>query len=182
MGTTVNNWSCASSAVTADRAERRLLTGSVLGALVAIGLALGLAQPVQADPGAVQVASDAEKIRRLDIMLMVTGLRCRTTTDNFTDDYGRFTARHMGDLNVANRELRAQFSMRYGGSGADRALDRMSVVMANEYGGGHPWLSCAELRQVARDLAEVQGRATLVEAANQLFEAPPPPLLALADH
>jgi hypothetical protein len=56
----------------------------------------------------------------------------------------------------------------------------MSVVMANEYGNGHPWLSCHELRQVAQSLALVEGRETLVEAAGQLLERQPRPLLALA--
>ena len=34
--------------------------------------------------------SDAEKIRRLDIMLMVTGLRCRDTEDDFQGDFSQF--------------------------------------------------------------------------------------------
>ena len=34
-------------------------------------------------PAAAGGTDQAEKIRRLDIMLMVTGLRCRTTRDNF---------------------------------------------------------------------------------------------------
>lgn len=139
-------------------------------------LALNVAQPAFAASG----TGDAEKLRRMDIMLMVTGLRCRTTVDNFIPDYGRFTSRHMGELNAANRELKDQFARELGPKGAERALDKMSVVMANEYGGGHPWLNCSELRQVTKSLAAVQGRATLVEAANQLLDHKPTPLLALA--
>ena len=43
---------------------------------------------------------EAEKLRRLDIMLMVTGLRCRNTPDNFQADYGRFTTNHITELNA----------------------------------------------------------------------------------
>ena len=99
-------------------------------------------------PSGVAVAADAtveaERLRRMDIMLMVTGLRCRAPADNF------------------------------------RALDKMRFAMANEYGGGRPWLSCHELRQVTKSLALVQGHDTLVEAASQLLERKPQPLLALA--
>lgn len=111
----------------------------------------------------------AELIRRLDIMLMVTGLRCRTGRDDFQADYGQFTRRHMPVLNAANAELRADYARRYGPGGAARALDRISTTMANRYGQGHPWLGCAQLRQVTRDLALVSGRATLEEAADQLL-------------
>lgn len=114
--------------------------------------------------------SKAEKLRRLDIMLMVTGLRCRTTSDNFQVDYRRFTTNHIGELNQSARALRAELAGRYG-AGADRALDRLSVTMANRYGQGHPWLSCKELKMVARNLAEVRGEAPLVAAADQLLES-----------
>lgn len=145
------------------KGEHSLLLASLAGLGAAI--ALGLATPAHGAAG----DQSAEKLRRLDIMLMVTGLRCRTTADNFTSDYGAFTRKHLGELNAANRELRTDLARRHGAQGAVRALDRMSVVMANEYGGGHPWLNCSELRQVTRNLAKVQGRATLVEAADQLL-------------
>ena len=47
--------------------------------------------------------SQAEKLRKLDIMLMVTGLRCRNTSDNFNREYGRFTSAHMSELNAAGQ-------------------------------------------------------------------------------
>lgn len=114
--------------------------------------------------------SKAEKLRRLDIMLMVTGLRCRTTVDNFQIDYGRFTTNHIGALNASARALKAELATRHG-AGAERALDRLSVTMANAYGQGHPWLNCNELKQVAQGLAEARGEAPLVEAADQLLDS-----------
>jgi hypothetical protein len=113
--------------------------------------------------------SKAEKLRRLDIMLMVTGLRCRTTVDNFQADYGRFTTNHIEELNASARALKDELSMPHG-VGADRALDRLSVTMANAYGQGHPWLNCNELKQVAQGLAEARGEAPLVAAADQLLD------------
>jgi hypothetical protein len=122
--------------------------------------------------------SRAEKLRRLDIMLMVTALRCRTTADNFQVEYGRFTSSHLGELNAASDAMKAQLSARYGAAGASRALDRMSTTMANAYGQGHPWLGCRDLKMVARNLAAVRGTATLEEAADQLLATNGSPQMA----
>ena len=139
---------------------------------VAAGLAAAsvvLAMPVSAAAG----MSQAEKLRRLDIMLMVTGLRCRKGPDNFQTDYGRFTTNHLGTLNAASNTLKADMSRRYGPAGANRALDKLSVQMANDYGGGHPWLGCGQLKQVTRTLADMRGVAPLVEAADALLDTGP---------
>lgn len=114
--------------------------------------------------------SKAEKLRRLDIMLMVTGLRCRTTAHNFQADYQRFTTNHIAELNSSARALRAELAARSGGN-ADRALDRLSVTMANTYGQGHPWLGCDELKMVAQGLASSRGEAPLLAAADQLLDS-----------
>ena len=138
-------------------------------------LGMCFAPPAQADP-----MSGAEKLRRMDIMLMVTGLRCRTGQDDFMADYGRFTTRQMGSLNSAERELRQEVFIRHGSSAGQRALDRLETVMANDYGRGHPWLDCSALKQVTRNLAEVEGRATLEEAADQLLARNGSPQIVLA--
>ncbi len=121
-------------------------------------------------PAAAGGMGQAEKIRRLDIMLMVTGLRCRTTRDNFQHEYGRFTTNHIGELNAAARELKADYAAKLGPAKADRALDKLSVQMANQYGQGHPWLNCGQLKQVASTLADMRGLQPLVEAANDLLD------------
>lgn len=146
------------------------------------GVAAGMAavamlcsQPVLAAP-----MSKAEKLRRLDIMLMVTGLRCRTTSDNFQADYGRFTTRHIAELNKASDALKTELAANHGAGGANRALDRLSVTMANAYGQGHPWLNCAQLKQVARGLADARGDAPLVAAADQLLASTGSPQFAWA--
>lgn len=122
--------------------------------------------------------SSAEKLRRLDIMLMVTGLRCRNTSDNFQSDYGRFTTNHLATLNGASRTLKADMTRRHGAAGANRALDRFSTQMANEYGQGHPWLNCAQLKQVTRTLADMRGPAPLLSAADELLSDSGPRQLA----
>lgn len=147
-----------------------------MAALGALALSLGAVTPAQA----AGPMSGAEKLRRLDIMLMVTGLRCRATADSFTADYGRFTASHLGELNEANAELKADMARRYGAAGAQRALDRLSTTMANGYGQGHPWLGCRDLKMVTQNLAVVRGRATLEEAADQLLSASTPTRFAWA--
>ena len=139
------------------------------------GASLLFAVPVQAAGW-----SKAEKLRRLDIMLMVTGLRCRTTADNFQADYGNFTTKHIVELNAASTALKRDLALHHGAAGASRELDRLSVQMANEYGQGHPWLNCGQLRQVTRNLAASRGSEALEAAADQLLTEEGNPQLALA--
>jgi hypothetical protein len=122
-----------------------------------------------AAPAHASAPGEAEKLRKLDIMLMVTGLRCRTTPDDFRDDFAAFESAHMGELNGAAAQLRQDLVATAGVTGAARALDRISTGMANQYGQGHPWLDCAQLKQAARVLTQIKGRDTLVEAADQLL-------------
>ena len=143
----------------------RRFVKAFLTASASLAVTLAAAAPAQAGTS----LEGAEKLRRLDIMLMVTSLRCRTTSDNFMAEYQNFTASHLPELNQANDELRQNLSRQYGSAGSARALDRISTVMANAYGQGHPWLSCRELKSVTRDLAQARGRSTLEEAADQLL-------------
>lgn len=121
-----------------------------------------------AAPIAPLTTSGAERLHRLDIMLMVTALRCRTSRDDFTREYHRFAAQQLGTLDAAAVQLRDRLVVRYGPQAGEQAFERLGTRMANNYGGGHPWLGCRELKQVARNLAQVPGRATLEEAADQL--------------
>ena len=134
------------------------------GLLMALAIAPAMLAPL---PAAAQVASsEAEQLRQLDIMLMVTALRCRTDAADFQDDYNRFSARHLATMNQAARELRANYGT---GQQAVRRLDRLSTTIANRFGQGHPWLECSQLRQVTRDLADSSGRQVLLAAADELL-------------
>jgi hypothetical protein len=135
-----------------------------------VAASLAAAGMVLSFPAAAGGMSQAEKLRRLDIMLMVTGLRCRTTAYNFQSDYGRFTTNHLPELNAAAHTLKAEMASRYGEAAANRALDKFSVQMANQYGQGHPWLDCRQLKEVTSTLADKRGPAPLVEAADDLLD------------
>jgi hypothetical protein len=124
---------------------------------------------------------DAEALRKLDIMLMVTSLRCRTTADNFQADYQRFSARNLTALNAAAHTLEANLVKKAGASGAKRTLDKISVGMANEYGNGHPWLGCGELKQITRSLASGKNAAQLTAAADELLSSRPRGQWAMAN-
>lgn len=143
--------------------------------------ALAVGGMVCAMPASAAGGADAEKLRRLDIMLMVTALRCRTTPDNFQPEFQKFEAAHLKELNEAARDLRDGLVARNGVVGAERALDRLSTGMANQYGQGHPWMGCAELKVATRILANIRGREALTEAADQLLAPADRGAFALAE-
>jgi len=120
-----------------------------------------LAVPAPVSAQAQDTVTEAEQLRRLDIMLMVTALRCRFGVDDFQADYERFTARHLAVLNEAGRQLQHGHGHRH--------LDRISTTMANRYGQGHPWLGCAELHGVAQQLSAAPDRHELLAAADELL-------------
>lgn len=123
---------------------------------------------------------DAEALRKLDIMLMVTSLRCRTTADNFQPEYQRFSSSNLTHLNAAARSLHASMAKQAGAAGAKKALDKISVGMANEYGRGHPWLGCGALKQITRDLSEGRDADQLASTADELLSSRPRGLWAMA--
>jgi hypothetical protein len=142
-----------------------------LAAAMLAATSLVVATPGQAQSCWGSEAVNAAKLRNLDIMLMVTALRCRMGADDFQPEYYDFSAAHQSELNLANGVLRAQFA----GSGetaANRALDKMSTSIANGYGMGHPEMGCHELRQVTRDLASTEVQGALLDAADALVGAP----------
>lgn len=124
-----------------------------------------------ATPASAAGTGEAEAVRKLDIMLMVTSLRCRTGADNFQADYQRFSANNLAALNAASRALQAGL-VKQGNTGK-RALDKISVGMANEYGNGHPWLDCKELKRVTQDLATRKNPEQLAVAADELLSSRP---------
>jgi len=120
-----------------------------------------------------EIGANAGNIRKLDIMLMVTSLRCRTGASDFQADYDAFANTHLATLNRANSILKAELAYMYGELGAVREMDRSDVSMANEYGEGHPWLSCHELGSIARQLADDGDPIRLSFAADELLATNP---------
>ncbi len=134
-------------------------------------------------PGVAQASappSDAQHLRELNIMLMVTSLRCRNTEHDFRTEYQQFNAAHYRQINSASHTVKRQMEARYGKRGTKRALDKVDVQIANSYGVGHPWLSCAELKVKARELSAERDRVRLSAAARELL-GPKPAQVALVE-
>lgn len=125
-------------------------------------------------------ANDARQLRQLDMMLMVTNLRCRRLGADFTNEYSRFSSAHLTTMKGANQQLLAT----YGGNGSasqrTNNLDRMITAMANQYGLGHPWLECGELKQLAHDLSRERDYTRLLAAADEVLTPQRPSTLAFA--
>ncbi|MEP3051191.1 MAG: S-adenosyl-L-homocysteine hydrolase [Erythrobacter sp.] len=143
------------------------ISGAIFAACVAIS-PINAAQAQSAN-------EEAENIRKLNIMLMVTSLRCRQGAHDFRAEYERFSAMHLATLNRAGEQLQGQLRAEYGNRGSERALDRVGVQMANSYGDGHPWLNCEQLKQVAHNLSLSGDRAMLSREAVRLLAAQQPP-------
>lgn len=123
-------------------------------------------------------AEEASQLRRLDIMLMVSSLRCRFGADNFQSDYARFSTNQNPVMQDAFRTLQADYVARMGPARAKKALDTVSVGMANQYGQGHPWLGCGELKAMTKELAATRDRAHLVRVADEVLADRPSAQLA----
>ncbi len=145
-----------------------------VAAVLAAVSSLALAMPAQAQTA----AGEAAQLRKLDIMLMVSSLRCRFGADNFQADYAQFSTNQYGTMHAAFNTLQADYSARMGAMGAKRALDTISVGMANHYGQGHPWLGCSELKGLTRDLAGTADRGRLLAVADEVLRDSPPVQLA----
>lgn len=133
-------------------------------AALAAACCMVCAMPVQA-----QALTESEKLRNLDIILMVTSLRCRMGNDDFQPDFQKFEAHHLTLLNTAAADMRKHL-----GPQAERALDKISTTIANRYGAGHPWLNCHDLKELTHHLSEVDGLAPLIDAAEQVLSEDPP--------
>ena len=157
--------------------SRAQLSHSLLAsAILVIGLAF--IGPAYASAG----MSGAEKLYRLNAMLLATGQYCHSTPNNFSAEFARFTDNHAVELTQMEDEFRTEMAVRYGSAGAKRVLARMKRSMANSYAKGHPWLDCAQLKLATQNLTAVIGRETLEEAAYQLIVDSRPSQFADARH
>lgn len=111
-----------------------------------VGAVLSLAStPVQAacwTPNEVAAA----KVRDLDTMLMVSGLRCRFQNTALLDTYNKMVVQHRAALTEANMLLKGHFTKAIGGA---NALDSYITRVANRYGAGADNLSCESLQSIA---------------------------------
>ena len=115
----------------------------------------------------------AVQLRKLDMMLMVTALRCRFGADNFSADYEAFKVQHQETLRLAATVVLDDLARQLGRKGAIAAFDRMSTGFANTYGMGNPRFGCADLKLATTELSLASGQASLVAAADTLLAAGP---------
>jgi hypothetical protein len=110
-----------------------------------------LAQPAQACWSEVEVK--AAGVANLNMMMMVTALRCRSGKDNFLPEYNRFVKSNNPVLGAQNAIIKARFARLNGAKGAEGAMDRFTIGLANHYGTGHASMGCSQLKSLAADLA-----------------------------
>lgn len=115
----------------------------------------------------------AKQIRKLDMMLMATSLRCRFGADNFQSHYNQLRQSHQQNFKLAAERVLGDMTRKMGRKRAINAYDRMSTAMANEYGLGHPWLDCAELKAHTIALTKARGMAALQQSATDLLASRP---------
>lgn len=139
-------------------------------ALCAVVLGLS-AQPAHACWNSAE--QDAVRISNLNMMLMVSALRCRNGRDNFLDHYNRFVGSNNALLGSQNTVIRNRLAAIVGAHVAINALDKMTIGFANNYGGGHPTMGCAEIRQLASEiLSQRQSVSSLAAIADRAVGLP----------
>jgi hypothetical protein len=148
---------------------------TISGKMAALALAVTMvANPAQACWTSIE--HDAAKVANLNTMMMVSALRCRYGQDNFLSEYNQFVRTHNHLLGSQNAAVRSHFARMNGAKGADSALDRFVIGIANHYGAGHKSLGCIELKQLARELAsKSHDGASLLALAETNIEAVPLP-------
>ena len=124
------------------------------------------AQPAQA------CWSDSEakaaSVANLNMMMMVTALRCRNGQHNFLADYNRFVRLNNPVIGANNAHVKARFARIVGGQGAERAMDKFTISLANHYGIGHESMGCAELKLLASELgSKTHDRLSLADIAER---------------
>lgn len=139
-------------------------------AIAALGIVLtaGQAQAAANDCWSAQEIS-AAKVRDLQTMLMVAGLRCRTSGIDVLAGYNRFVVINRSAIIEANSRLKLHFSSAYGAVEGQRSYDRFTTALANAYGaGGSGAGDCNDMADLAEDAAAARGSmAALLSLADK---------------
>jgi hypothetical protein len=119
---------------------------------------------------------DAAQVANLNMMMMVTALRCRKGGDNFLNDYNRFVKTNNAVLGAQNATVRSHFARLNGAKGAESAMDKYIIGLANNYGSGHESKGCGQLKSIASQLAQKShSAASLLAIAEANVEKMPLP-------
>lgn len=98
----------------------------------------------------------AAEIRALDVMLMVSALRCRLDGPDFVQDYNHFVRTNRVTLTGAVDDLRDHFDEGDGWRPSLERFDRYVTAIANEHGERGRY-SCQDLRLITEDAIEAGG-------------------------
>lgn len=127
---------------------------------LAFTMAAGQAQAATNDCWSAQEVS-AAKVRDLQTMLMVAGLRCRGTGTDVLAGYNRFVAINRAAIVEINTRLKAHFNSAYGPAEGQRRYDRFTTALANAYGaGGSGTANCDAMAALAENAAAAGGSQT----------------------
>jgi hypothetical protein len=119
---------------------------------------------------------DAAQVANLNMMMMVTALRCRKGSDNFLGEYNQFVKSNNPVLGAQNVAVRSYFVRMNGTRGADSAMDKYVISLANSYGSGHDSKGCGQLKEIAGQLAnKKQTAASLLAIAEANVDQHPLP-------
>lgn len=135
--------------------------GRAAGAALMIAFTFGQAQAAASDCWSAQEIS-AAKVRDLQTMLMVAGLRCRGTGTDVLAGYNRFVSVHRTAIVEVNNRLKGHFNAAYGAAEGQRSYDRFTTALANAYGAGAEGAGdCANMAELAQDASAVSGPVAL---------------------
>lgn len=142
--------------------------GRAAAAALMISLGVGQAQAAAGDCWSAQTIA-AAKVRDLQTMLMVAGLRCRGTGDDVLAGYNRFVASNRSAIVAVNDQLKTHFRTAYGSAEGQRRYDRFTTALANAYGaGGEGSANCADMARLAAEATAARGSsltlASIVQA------------------
>ena len=96
---------------------------------------------------------DAAKVANLNMMMMVSALRCRKGPDDFLSEYNRFVKLNNATIGSQNAVVREHFARVGGFKNAEAAMDKFIIGIANSYGSGHQDLGCMQLKALAQELS-----------------------------
>lgn len=141
--------------------------GRAASAALMITLGCGQAQAAASDCWAAQTVS-AAKVRDLQTMLMVAGLRCRASGTDVLGAYNHFVKANRAALVEVNDRLKLHFKAAYGPAQGQRSYDRFATALANTYGaGGGGTADCVDMAALAGEAASARGSAALAAIAER---------------
>jgi predicted RNase H-like nuclease len=148
------------------------MKGAAIAAL-AVAMSAGQVQAAANDCWSVQEVS-AAKVRDLQTMLMVAGLRCRGSGSDVLAGYNRFVATNRSAIVAINNQLKAHFNSAYGPAEGQRSYDRFTTALANAYGaGGSGTANCNDMVALAEDAADAGGSSARLLALAEARELQP---------